>query len=494
MSSKCLCFLIRSQTSSCELTGIINNRRYSPIHILNDDVLLNIFHLYRPSDSDPVQYDHEPGTTIPWHRQRWWYRLAHVCRLWRNVILESPSRLDLHLYCTNGVPVAKMLAHSPPLPLTIFYTDWMITTEDDSGIFLALSHRNRLRYVGLLMPNVGKFVTGMDDQFPILECMFIRSRTEVVLPVTFQPPNLCHLILNSASLPIGSPLLTTSTAGLVTLSLLNIPASAYFPPSYILTQLSLMAQLERLYITFHSRFPNHDVESQLHQTSDTITLPNLRQFRFGGTATYLEGLVACISAPSLSIFRVNLFNQMPFTVPRLWQFIQSSENLTFRVVQVTFSASAVSLHAVPYTPLMLQIRCGPLDCQVVSTAPFFGSLSPVLRFVEQVAFSYHERYPPSKWPNNADRSQWREILRPFANVKTIHVKDGLINQIFRTLQSDDGEPPLELLPNLEEIGYSGGGDGRDTFTRFLDERQVSGHPVSLQLVDPSMFDKPQYLY
>ncbi|KAH9979261.1 hypothetical protein BGW80DRAFT_1454936 [Lactifluus volemus] len=454
-----------------------------------------MFDLYRLAESD--QYE-ENILNVTWRRQRWWFKLVHVCRQWRNIILESPSRLDLHLLCTVGVPVADMLAHSPLLPLTIYYrTDLEITAEDESGIFLALSHRDRVHYVDLWTPNVEKFISVMDDQFPILERILIDSGTKVALPVTIQAPNLRHLKLRTAYLPIGSPLITTTAAGLVTLELLNIPPWAYFPPSYILTRLSLMAKLERLSITFHPRIRNRDVERQSRQTPDVTTLPNLRRFLFRGRATYLEGLVTWISAPSLSILCVKLFNPLPLTVPRLCQFIQSSESLTFRTIQVTFREPFVSLHAVPWkwdTSLMLQIKCGHIDWQVASVVQFFGTLSPVLSSVEKVAFSYDEGYQQLEWLNNVDRSQWRGLLRPFTNAKTIHIKDSLISRIFHSLPSDEGEPPLELLPNLEEIGHSGGGNGPDTFTRFLDERQVSGHPVSLRLVDPSMFDKPQYLY
>jgi hypothetical protein len=67
------------------------------------------------------------------------------------VILESPSGLDLHLVCTFGVPVADMLAHSPPLPLTLWYSklDREMTTEDEEGALLALSHRDRVHRVSL---------------------------------------------------------------------------------------------------------------------------------------------------------------------------------------------------------------------------------------------------------------------------------------------------------------------------------------------------------
>jgi F-box-like len=482
--------LICSQT--CEL--IVLNRRH---HILNDDILLNIFHLYRLTDPD--EYDREKtGKVFAWSRQRWWYRLAHVCRQWRSLILESPSRLDLHLYCTNGVPVADMLTHSPPLPLTIYYHNAQkITAEDESGILLALSHRDRVRRIKFFeLPNLGKFVTAMDDQFPILERLYLNFQTEVALPETFQAPNLRNLSLGTASIPMGSPLLTTATR-LVTLTLLSTPgpASSYFPPSYILTRLSLMPQLERLVIEFCFPTPNRDVESQLHQTPDITTLPNLCWFSFTGVSAYLERLVARISAPSLSILHVSLFNQLPFTFPHLFQFMKTSENLRFTAVRVTFDALAVTLHTAPWkwdTPLMLQIRSiyldrGDLDWRVASAAQLFDSISPVLSVVEQVTFSYeHNRL--SEWRNDVDRSQWCELLRPFTNVKTIHVQDDLANKIFHSLPSDDGEPPLEVLPNLEEVGYSGRSDTRDAFTRFLNERQVSGHPVSLRLVDPSIFD------
>jgi hypothetical protein len=484
-------FVSLTSSQTCKFIGCNSNRRHSPIHVLNDDVLLNIFHLYRLADPD--EYDNGVMTLYCWHRQRWWYKLAHVCRLWRNIILESPSRLDLHLYCTNGVPVADMLAHSPPLPLTIDYSPYqcnyrVISAADESDILLALSHRDRVRRIGRL-PDVARFVTAMDGQFPVLERMYINSGIEVVFPETFQAPNLRHLSLTTASLLIGSPLLTTTAAGIVTLTLYHNTGFL----TDILTWLSLMVQLERLFISI--AVLNHDVERQLHQTSDMTTLPNLHRFVFQGTARYLEDLVARISTPSLSTLHIGLFDQPSesFTVPHLIQFMQASENLRFHAVQVTFGPHSVSLHVVPWkwdTSLMLEIRLGRLDWQVASAAQLFGTLSPVLSVVEQVAFSYEKHIPSLETPSNIDRRQWRELLMPFTNAKTICVQDDLIDKIFRCLPSDDGEPPLELLPNLEEVGYSGASDALDAFTTFLNERHESGHPVRLRLVDGSMFNKP----
>jgi hypothetical protein len=329
--------------------------------------------------------------------------------------------------------------------------------------------------------------------------MYIISQTEVVLPVTFQAPNLRHIRLSTVYLPIGSPLLTTATR-LITLELIDIPASesAYFPPSYILTQLSLMVQLEKLFIAFKSDIPNRDIEMQSRQTPDMVTLPNLRRFAFVGMNTYLEALVARISAPSLSTFCVHLYPRLPSTFPGLFQFMQAYENLTFTALQVTFCASTLSLHALPWkrhTRLTLEISCRhDLNWPVASTVQFFGALSPVLSVVEQVTLSHEEHHLSSQWYHYVDRTQWRELLRPFINARTIRVQDDLVTKIFRSLPSEDGEPPLEILPNLEEVEYSGGGnDARNAFTRFRKERKVAGHPVSLRLVDRSMFDEPPAL-
>jgi hypothetical protein len=68
------------------------------------------------------------------------------------------------------------------------------------------------------------------------------------------------------------------------------------------------------------------------------------------------------------------------------------------------------------------------------------------------------------------------------------VQDELVHNILHPLLSDDGEPPLELLPNLEEVGYDSVGlDGRDALNAFVNARRVAGHPVSLREISHSIF-------
>ncbi|KAI0245518.1 hypothetical protein BJV78DRAFT_1287661 [Lactifluus subvellereus] len=475
---------------------------HSPIHTLNNDALLNIFYLYRLEAVD--EYDKEGYPNSDWRGQCWWYKLAQVCRWWRYLILESPSQLDLHLLCANGVPIANMLAHSPPLPLAIFCHEYYreMTEEDEEGILLALRHSDRVHYITLYLPTpkLQKIMTTMNEQFPILERMSIRSWTEgdrslALLPRTFQAPHLRHLYLSPAALPIGSPLLTT-TVGLVTLILGDIPPFAYFSPSSLLTRLSLMLQLETLMIVFYSRLPSRDFARQLLDTPimTQVTLPNLHWFSFTGVSAYLEGLLAQISAPVLNNLQIYLFNQLTFTVPRLLQFMGTSETLIFSTVRLAFGNDFAELVAVKpekqrWCPFAVRIMCRHLDWQVSSAAQILDTLQPVLSVVEDLVLTHVEHDRSSEWHNEVDRTLWRQLLRPFSNLKTLHVQNELIGKLAGSLQTDDGEPPLELLPNLEKVGYSGGDDARDAFTPFIDQRQVAGHPVNLTMVDHSEFSR-----
>ncbi|KAI0255453.1 hypothetical protein BJV78DRAFT_674038 [Lactifluus subvellereus] len=396
------------------------------------------------------------------------------------------------------MPIANMLAHSPPLPLTIDYVG-ETSEEDEEGIFLALRHTDRVHYISLTLPSpkLRKIITTMDEQFPILERLLIGSpiqddTSSLVLPRTFQAPHLRHLYLWHVALPIGSPLLTT-TVGLVTLWLLDIPPSAYFTPSYLLTRLSLMPQLENLAIGFYSPLPNRHVERQLLDTPimTHVTLPNLRWFSFKGVSAYLEGLLARISVPVLSNLTIMLFNQLTFTVPRLLQFMNTSETFSFSTVQLAFDDDFAELVAFPLGgqrvyPFMVQVMCRHLDWQVSSTAQILDTLQPVLSVVEKLTLNHVRHNRSSEWHNDVDRAQWRQLLRPFSNLKTLHVQDELVGKLARSLQADDGESPLDLLHNLEELGYSGGDDARDAFTPFIDERQVVGHPVNLTVVGHSL--------
>ncbi|KAI0286620.1 hypothetical protein BGY98DRAFT_1092274 [Russula aff. rugulosa BPL654] len=177
------------------------------IHFLDDDSLLNMFYLYRPSflGEDEGDFDRLQGGNGPWDQGRWWYQLAHVCQRWRNLILGSVSYLRLSLVCTNGTPVESMLSHSPPLPLTVDYgSERGITAEDEEAILLALEQRHRVRHLRLVLPfqNLQKIVMAIDEEFPILEYLIVDSLTKgdavLVLPEALQAPHLRHFMLEAS--------------------------------------------------------------------------------------------------------------------------------------------------------------------------------------------------------------------------------------------------------------------------------------------------------
>jgi hypothetical protein len=467
-----------------------SNAQPSPISILNDDVLLHIFYLYRPLIGDEENDSEDIPFVRRWDRQRWWYKVAQVCRCWRYIILASPSLLDLNLLCTYGVPVMEMLEHSPPLPLTIFYNngDREMTAEDEEGTLLALQQRDRVRRIALEMPTtkLKKFTLAMDEGFPVLESIYIRSQSEentsLILPRTFQAPNLRHLLLWYAALPMQSPVLTP-TAGLVFLWLGGIPQSAYSPPNDILRRLSLMPQLETLGIGFHTPLSKRKVTS-VNPTMTHVTLPHLRVFSFQGVSAYLEGLLSWIDAPSLRTLEILFSNQLIFDVPRLFHFMGTSENLTFNALELAFDMYFVDLKADPLwdgwrNPLRLRIMCRHLDWQVASVVQILDSFSPILSAVEKLTLSHVEHNRSSEWHNDVDRTQWHDLLKPFEGVKTLQVPKELVGGLAHSLRSENKESSPGLLPNLEVLRFFGGSRIGDAFVPFIDERKAVGHTVHL---------------
>jgi hypothetical protein len=475
------------------------------IHILDDLSLLNVFNLYRPAIFDRADDDDVRifGGRV-WDRERWWYKLTHVCRRWRHLILGSPSFLGLCLVCTWGTPVADMLAHSPPLPIVIEYIDTNrdITAEEEESIIVALQQRDRVRRIRLRMaaPSLQKLVLAIDGEYPVLEYLILGPPVEdtctaLMLPETLQAPHLCHLLLRGFVLPMGSRLLTNAT-DLVMLALTVGPPSTYFRPNSLLHWLSFMPQLETLLIVFLFPVPNHEVERQLMHSpimAAHVTLLNLRWCVFRGVSAYIEAVVSQMTAPRLEKLGIQFFKQLTFSVPPLLQFMDNTENLTrFDSVKFKFSVDKVHVEVYPSPPdevkkyaFSIYVDSWHLDWQVFSMAQIFNSASQIFSAVEHLTLEYEEHSWSSREHDEVDRTEWRNLLRSFSKVKTLRVQDGLVKELSRCLRLDNEGPPLELLPELQELRYSGSGNSTgDAFTSFIDARQIAGRPVTLVRPNP----------
>ena len=123
------------------------------------------------------------------------------------------------------------------------------------------------------------------------------------------------------------------------------------------------------------------------------------------------------------------------------------------------------------------VHCLHLDWQVSSVAQIFNSLIQISSTVEHLTLRHKTHGQSSEEHNAIDPTEWRELLRSFSNVKALDVDDGLVEELSRSLL-DDGKLPLEILPELQELTYSGRGN---VFKPFIDARQDAGRPVSLTL-------------
>ena len=479
-----------------------NSPHTASIHTLDDYSVLNVFYLYRPAILDG---DEDNSVRLRggrgWDREQWWYKLAHVCQRWRNLVLGSASHLGLCLVCTHGTPVADMLAHSPPgppLPLVLDYLDgdWEITTKEE-GVILALGQRDRVRRVRLRMPvpNLQNLIMAIDEEYPLLEYLIMGPPIEdrsaaLILPETFQAPHLRHLVLRGFALPMGSRLLMTAV-NIVTFCLYMDHPSTYFQPNTLLHWISFMPLLESLLIVFFFPIPNIDVEGQLSLTPITthVTLLNLRWFWFQGVSAYMEAVVQRITTPRLEKLSIHFFKQLTFSVPRLLQFMNTTENLRFDSATFKFYKDDIDVVVYPSEEgemyaLSMTIYCWHLDWQVSSVAQIFNLLGQRLSTVEHLTLKHEVHSRSSEEHNEVDRTVWRKLLRSFRNVKTFCVDDGLVKELSRCVRLEDGELPLELLPELQELTYSGSGNARDALTSFINARQVAGRPVNLVHSDP----------
>jgi hypothetical protein len=215
------------------------------------------------------------------------------------------------------------------------------------------------------------------------------------------------------------------------------------------------------------------------------TLPKLRVFGFRGISAYVDGLFAHISSSVLVTLEVYFIRPVPFPVPRLLQVIQTSKDLICNSIELIFEWHSLALLSDPHQahwwikPLCLRTLSRYRDQQVASTVQILRTLLPVFSAVEELALSHEKCDQSSEWHDEVNRTQWRELLRPFNNVKTLRVQIELIGGLSRSLRSEGGEMSLELLPNLLEPQYSGGSSVDDAFTQFINERQTAGHPVRL---------------
>jgi hypothetical protein len=137
------------------------------IDVLPDDVLLGVFDFY--VITDPSDKTHKSRKAI-----EAWQLLVHVCRRWRSLVLGSPRRLNLRLYCTHKTPIRDTLDVWPALPLVV-EGGIMGLSSDTDNVIAALGQSNRVCKLAPCGSAIGRSlgcdagaISGVDTHAPLV--------------------------------------------------------------------------------------------------------------------------------------------------------------------------------------------------------------------------------------------------------------------------------------------------------------------------------------
>jgi hypothetical protein len=450
------------------------------IDVLPDDVLLDIFDFY-------VEMSQFYG--YKWITERW-QSLVHVCRRWRRLVLGSPRRLNLRLFCTHRTPARDTLDVWPAFPL-IVAGDHMDSSSGTDNLIAAIGQSNRVCRVDLSF-TVGwkseEVLAAMHVPFPEMKYLRLISYDETlsVIPDSFldgSAPHLRHIELMGIPFP-GLPKLLLSAIHLVDLWLTGIPHSGYISPETIVALLSVLSSLERFSLEFQSPQSRPDREIRRPPPSKRSVIPTLISLHFRGVTEYLEDLVTFIDTPRLDNMHILLFNQIDFDIPRLAQFINRIPEHPERVARVQFDD--YSAHFLLHSRsgmLQLTIRCKEPDWQLSSIEQVCNSCLHPLSTVEDLYIDH--RYSELVWNNDAiENTLWLQLLLPFTAVKHLYLFKEFAPGIAAALQELIAGRITQVLPSLrnifvEELEPSGLGPIQENIGQLVAARQLSDHPIAV---------------
>ena len=459
--------------------------------MLQDDVLLEIFDFYRLI---PVYSPFRLVMSWPWHL------LVHVCRRWRQIVFESPRRLNLQIRCTHKTPVRKNLRIWPNFPifLNFNYTGRSLRPRGVGNIIDALRLSSRVGHVELNITSslLEKMVTVMQEPFPALTYLEIFStRYEENLPGGFlggSAPRLQKIYLDNLSFP-ALPTFLLSTSDLITLSLGGIPPSGYISPEVMIASLVALPRLENLYIEFRSPTPH---PSQIRPPPSTrIVLLALTSFTFDAAREYLEDIVAQIDCPHLEAFRVGCLNSLSdVPIVQIPKFVDRSvgpKSSLFRHAQVCFSYGSFSFDMFRRDPdpfwyhfpaqdssLTIKrsiIRCDGIGQQVFNIAQVLSRFSE--RLSDVVHLELEVRPEEVRQIEGTTNAEWLHLLRQFPAAQTLHVSQELTGYIALALEDVTEEIVTDILPLLELICLEA--QPVPSLKRFVAVRRLTGCPVTV---------------
>ena len=479
----------------------------SKINKLPEEVLLEIFDSYRRVlkyvDSYQIsmsgvshrnRHEHQPVYMYErrWNRKHGWFKLVHVCRKWRRIVLGSPSRLDLSLVLIEHNPGHMKTVYTtrlPSLPIRIDYAYGTPTNNDVSRVVAALKQRDRVR--GIVFKGqdlqLGKVFGKMKCSFPVLERLDICHSSGLVnlkLPPTFlrgSAPRLRRLKMSPVSLKSISQLLSSATA-LVELYLNIDTIFGPSPTSSLIAYLQAMPCLRWLTLKLTCGISHNLIPESPENGGKIVPLSKLTFFHFYGHQVSLDGLMSGLSAPSLETFNTKFPGSFISPMRHISRFVTdtNSEHHAFRVISSSRGSFSLSLMAHSECIDEPDPHFNFYSCRVmqISTA-----LSPRLGIVEELfLISFDKSSRPT--------TPWRRFLELFHNVKILRLQHNVMFDIAHSLQQDQGVSAA-VLPSLEEIelrGWSWSSESAvqderrsamEAFGPFMATLQQAGRPVKI---------------
>jgi hypothetical protein len=465
-----------------------NDHQLSPrttIRSIPNEVLLEIFDSFRQSFQREGDYERA------WNSNDGWFKLAHVCREWRQLVLTSPSRLHIRLLFTrhrSGRAIA--IRRLPPLPIVVDYRSGAWTVKTQLRMISALSYPDRVCGITFNMchrqsKHSPKLFAAMNQPFPALKSLELHwlSYVEPHSPPFLTPPTTHLRSLKFIGSVNGLSRVLPYTTSLVDLTF-RLHSFVFFPPdTRLLVHLQGLSSLHRLKVeTLDAVMPNHPGGRE-----DTL-LPTLTSLSFFGSIAFLDTLMAGLAAPSLQELRISVYPRTILPPTHLTSFIRNSGRQVF---SAQLNAPGGEINLVMSTrfhstddPSFKIIASGMRSIQALGDL-FSEALSTVEDVFLVSPFCLESLASPIQ-----DTFHSNTFLTSFCSAKIIRVSPGIeseVGELFRNELSPD------VLPALEEIELNATTASckpiridekevesvLESFKPFVDARQQVGHPVKV---------------
>jgi hypothetical protein len=412
---------------------------------------------------------------------------VHVCRRWRQIVFESPHRLDLKIRCTSKTPVKENLSIWPAFPIAI---DFRSSSPDSflGDAIAVLEHTDRVGYLkldltGLQLETLAAMTL---EPFPVLKHLIIHLKNEHYAPLlpdnflggsALRPLPLQRIELRNIAFP-ALPTFLLSAIDLVELRLCRIPSAGYPLPVAMAMCLATFPRLKSLFIQFQYTLLSPD---ETHPPPDTRNvLPALTNLQFTGPTNYMEDFVAHIDCPRLNQISIYcLIHAAIFQVVQLSGFLNRSASLC-KYAKVRFHSDARSITFDLYRPInrtpgwddlhpTIAISCQWCDWHIFRTLHKFSAILSTVVDLKLVG----------KFWNICDLRdeyylEWLHFLHQFSVLKALYVSVPLAEGIGYVMQSVKREVVAEALPRLDLICLEGQTSSID---KFVAVRRLSGYPL-----------------